>query len=300
MTSLVRSRRAFHLGMQHTISGGLSEVALLALLADIQWSEMGRLTGCPPSRQVDADGRSVYASIFFVDIDGFPADGLRAFRPDDDIEIVSGLGRFGLTMLEGEHALFPAETLAAALPETLPTGPRVRLSSVLIALGVGAEDLRISTPANAPLDGIPLLPTRPDSYRLIREAQAAGIFFATPAVARRLWPGAHTVTVAINPDRDLNGVGLLYFANYITFMDVGERAALAGPGEVAASALDGRATVRRRIGFFGNARPSDAVIVEVEGFALETGALLLHHRVRRQSDGRLIAVASAEKRLRTD
>lgn len=283
--------------MPHTISGALSEVALLAHLAHLQWTDIGRLTGCPASRQVDASGREVYASVYFVDLADFPESGLRAFRPDDELEVVSTLGRFGQTMLEAEHALLPADTLPTPLPATLPPGPRVRLSNVLVALGAGPDDLRISTPANARLEAIPALPTRPESYRLVREAEVRGVFFEPSPGIRPLWTPSHATTIPINPDRDLNGVGLLYFANYVAFMDAAERAALEGRGGFAAGALDGRATVRRRIGFYGNARPSDTLVVEVDAFALDAARLLIDHRVRRQSDGRLIAIASAEKRL---
>jgi probable biosynthetic protein (TIGR04098 family) len=279
--------------MPHTISGALSEVALLAHLADLQWTEIGRLTGCPASRQVDEHGREVYASVYFVGVDGPPEAGLRAFRPDDALDVVSTLGRFGQTMLEAEHVLVPAEPPSASSP----AGLRVRLSNVLVALGSGPDDLQISTPVNARLEGIPALPTQPESYRLIREAKARGAFFEPPAGARPLWSPSHASTIPINPDRDLNGVGLLYFANYVAFMDAAERAALESEGGFAAASLDGRVTVRRQIGFYGNARPADALLVEVDAFALDAARLLVNHRVHRRSDGRLIAIASAERRL---
>src|SRR5262245_42145047 len=176
-----RSRSRLHLGMPHTISGALSEIALLAHLQDLQWTELGRLTGCPASRQVDASGREVYASIYFVDLDGLPDAGLRAFRPDDDLEVLSTLGRFGQTMLEAEHVLGPPDPVSGPPPVTAPPGLRVRLSNVLVALGSGPDDLRISTPVNASLEAIPALPTQPESYRLVREAEVRGAFFEPPA-----------------------------------------------------------------------------------------------------------------------
>ncbi len=283
--------------MPHTISGALSEVALLAHLQDLQWTELGRLTGCPASRLVDANGRDVYASIYFVDIDGLPDVGLRAFRPDDELEVHSALGRFGETMLEVEHVLVHSEAASPSPSATSSAAFRVRLSNVLVALGTGPDDLRISTPANARLETIPPLPTQPESYRLVREAQVRGAFFEPPAGLQPLWSPGHVSTIPINPDRDLNGVGLLYFANYVAFMDAAERAALERAAGFAPAALDGRATVRRRIGFYGNARASDALIVEVDAFSLDSSRLLVSHRIRRRSDDRLIAIASAERRF---
>jgi probable biosynthetic protein (TIGR04098 family) len=275
----------------------LSEVALLAHLQDVQWTELGRLTGCPASRQVDAAGREVYASIYFVDVAGLPDMGLRAFGPDDDLAVLSTLGRFGLTMLEADHLLVPPDVLAAAPPDTLPPGLAVRLSNVLVALGSGPDDLRISTPANASLDAIPALPMQPESYRMVREAQVRGSFFEPPPGVRPLISPSLVTTIPINPDRDLNGVGLLYFANYVAFLNAAERAALHRSDAFPPAALERRATVRRRIGFYGNARGSDALVVEVDVFPLGGVRLLVNHRVRRQSDDRLIAIASAERRL---
>jgi probable biosynthetic protein (TIGR04098 family) len=283
--------------MPHTISGALSEVALLAHLQDLQWTELGRLTGCPASRLLDASGREVYASIYFVDVDGLPEAGLRAFRPDDELEVQSALGRFGQTMLEVEHVLAHCDAATASPAAISPSAFRVRLSNVLVALGSGPDDLRISTPTNAQLEAVPPLPMQPESYRLVREAQVRGAFFQPPAGVQPLWARSHVATIPINPDRDLNGVGLLYFANYVAFLDAAERAALEGAAGFAAAALDGRVTVRRRIGFYGNARGSDTLLVEVDAFSLDGGRLLVNHRVRRRSDDRLIAIASAERRL---
>lgn len=296
-----RTRSHWHLGMPHTISGALGEVALLARCQDLHWRSLGRLTGCPASRLRDAAGDDVYASIYFAEIDAAHPHGLAAFRPDDEIELAGSLGRYGASMLDGRHHLYPAGTLPAEVPDPPPPGLSLRLSFVLVAMGSGADSLRISTPANADIARVPPLAREPDSYRLVRAAQAAGTLGAPPPGSARLWDGVWSRDYAINPDRDLNGVGLLYFANYVAFLDAAERDALAAAGRDAGAALDGRVTLRRRIAYYGNARSSDRLQVEVEAFAHDGPAsrhLHVQHRIRRLSDGRLIAVASAERRLR--
>ena len=286
--------------MPHTICGAVSELALLSHAAHLRWTDLATLTDRPASRHVDAEGRAVYASVFFVDVAGFPDAGLAAFGPDDDLEIVSTLGRFGRTMLDGAHHLYPAGTLPQALADPLPPAPRVRLSNVLVRVGTGARDLLITAPANAEVDAIPVLPAEPDSYAMIREARQRGFFFPPPPDATPLWREPRRVRHRINPDRDLNGVGLLYFCNYVAFMDFAERTALEEAGAFSPEALDGRVTLRRRIGYYGNALPHDAFDIEVEAFGLPGARpqVLVHHRIRRAGDDRLIAVASVEKRLR--
>jgi probable biosynthetic protein (TIGR04098 family) len=286
--------------MPHTQMGGMSEVALLAHVGDLRWRDLGVATGVPPSEQRDADGHTVYASFYFVGLDGFPPEGLGVFGPDDEVEVVSTLERFGRSMLDGEHHLYRAGTLPDELPPALPPAPRVRLSNVIVREGRDMDDLRITSPSNADLERIPASTAEPDSYRIIKQARQTGRFGEPPADARALWDGAQTLHYPIDADRDVNGVGLVYFANYVAIMDWAERRALVASGGYAPSALDGRRTRRRRIGFYGNAQRHDTLEVEVEALRLgsDESTLLLHHRIRRQGDGRLIAVSSAEKALR--
>lgn len=287
--------------MPHTICGALGEVALFAHAQDLHWKEIGTLTACPASRLLDATGTEVYASIFFAELESGGDRGLAAFRPDDELELVGTLGRYGASMLDGEYRLYPAGSLAAELPDPLPVAPSLRLSFVLVSPGSGPDALRVSAPANAHMERIPPLASEPDSYRIVKQAQAAGGFVSPPATAQRLWAGTFSRVYAINPDRDLNGVGLLYFANYVAFLDAAEREALQEHAGLPPERLDGRVTLRRRIAYYGNARSTDRLEITVEAFALDgepEGRLLVSHQVRRVSDGRLIALAGAERRLR--
>jgi probable biosynthetic protein (TIGR04098 family) len=296
-----RSRSLWHLGMPHTICGALSEVALFAHAADLHWKSIATLTGCPASRLVDAAGDEVYASVFFAGFEGGGDQGLASFRPDDELELVGTLGRYGASMLDGMHRLYPAGSLPAEIPDSLPAAPLLRLSFVLVSPGDGPDALRISTPANAQMDRIPPLTSEPDTYRIVKRARAAGGFVSTPGPGRQLWSGTFSRAYPINADRDLNGVGLLYFANYIVFLDAAERDALQERAGLTPERLDGRVTLWRRIAYYGNARSSDRLDITVEAYARDgepDGRLLVLHQVRRVSDGRLIALAGAERRLR--
>jgi probable biosynthetic protein (TIGR04098 family) len=291
----------WHLGMPHTISGALGEIALLVHAADQHWNEMGRLTGCPASRQIDGDGNAVYASVFFVNLEAPSECGLAAFGPDDVVELRGALGRYGTSMLDGTHSLNALGTESTGSGAERAPSIRLRLSFVLVAMGSGADSLRVATPSNARIDRIPPLEREPDSYRLVRTAQASGTLLAAPQDATPLWKGSYARTYPINPDRDLNGVGLLYYANYVAFFDACEREALQEASGFPPARVDGRTTVRRQIAYYGNARASDRLHVAVDGWALDASPvtrLLVRHSVRRVSDGRLIALASAVRLLR--
>lgn len=282
----------WQLGMPHTAARAMSEVALLAHAQDLSWKEIARLTGCPASRQLDAEGHEVYASVFFVDLDA--PTGLSVFGPDDCVHVRGTLGRYGASILDACHELAPAGVASAA------SSIRLRMSFVLVALGSGPDDLRVATPVNAPVDRIPALEREPDSYRIVRAARAAGTLLSPAIESTPLWREPFSRVYPINPDRDLNGVGLLYFANYVAFLDAAERDALREAAGLSPTQLDGRVTVLRRIAYYGNARSSDRLQITVEAHALDglaTGRLRVQHRVHRESDGRLIALASAERRL---
>jgi probable biosynthetic protein (TIGR04098 family) len=296
---MYRSRATVRLGMPHTQSGSLAEPALLSYAADLRWNDIGATSGLPNSRHRDAEGRAVYASVYFAEIADFAERGLASFGPDDELEVVSTLSRYGRTMLDGEHRLYRLGSLPAELPGVLPPAPLVRLSNVFVCEGSGPNDLRITSPANASIESIPASPSEPDSYGIIRTARRAGSFFPAPADATPLWSGPRSVVYCINPDRDVNGVGLIYFKNYVAFMDFAERMTLEEHAGYRPLELDGRVTLRRRIGYYGNAQRHDTLLIEVEAFRLGAARehLLLHHRVVRPADGRLIAVSSVEKLL---
>lgn len=298
---MYRSRSTLRLGMPHTQSGGLSEQALLAFAGDQRWFDIGSATGTPAAQQHDDEGRSVYASFYFVEIANLGERGLASFAPDDEIEVVNTLARYGRTMLDGDHRLFRAGVLPAQLPALLPPTPYVRMSNVFVCEGNGPDDLKITTPTNARLDDLSSLEKEPDSYAIIRAARRSGRFWDQPDDALPVWSGVRTVVYRIDPDRDVNGVGLIYFANYVSFMDYAERIALQESGTFRPAELDGRSTIRRRIGYYGNAQRHDTLEVDVEAFRSPSrpDRIMLHHRIRRPSDGRLIAVSSVEKTLHT-
>jgi probable biosynthetic protein (TIGR04098 family) len=197
-------------------------------------------------------------------------------------------------MLDGEHHLYRAGTLPDELPSEAAAGASACASRS--SAGSRRGDASTSLARRADLERIPVSSAEPDSYRVIRQARQNGRFGEASPGARVLWDGAQTLRYPIDADRDVNGVGLVYFANYVAIMDWAERRALVASGGYAPPALDGRRTRRRRIGFYGNALRHDTLDVEVEALLLASDEpTAAAHRIRRQGDGRLIAVSSAER-----
>jgi probable biosynthetic protein (TIGR04098 family) len=229
---------------------------------------------------------------------------------------IGDLAACGRNVLDGRFALYRAGDARAGAwgaPDESSRArfvaagiPVVRLSNIFVTRDVGPDRLRIGQPANADFSRIPDGEAAADGHERNRRARETGRFWDPPPGARA--SPAVTAEQAIDPDRDVNGVGLVYFGNFPAFFHVAERHALAalpagGPGPALAAR---RGTLRRRIGLFANARADDrlrlraecAVVPEPVGAgtpARPHGLVWFTVHVERCSDGRSIALTTAER-----
>ncbi len=178
------------------------------------------------------------------------------------------------------------------------------MSNVFIQQKHGPEKLAVAFPVNVDFSRIPELASLPDSVTLHREARARRRFFEPFPGDVPLFEGERTVTHELDTDRDLNGAGLVYFANFIAFIDRAERTLLGAlPDPVPAPILDARSTYRRMIGFYGNARGNDQLWISCSahsrpylGSDLEsTVDFGFDCSIRRASDGKEIVLSSCRK-----
>jgi probable biosynthetic protein (TIGR04098 family) len=313
-TAVVRDELA--LGMPHLGPHGLSETALFEHLGHRRWQSFAELAGVPSSQVADARGRRLYATFYHVDVE-FPLSAPpHAFREDDRVVWVGGLAAHGRNILDGCFALYragDARIEAWGAPEAerrsrfLDGGiPVVQLSNIFIAQEAGPELLQIGQPANADYARIPACATPPEGYARNQEARVRGRFFDPPEGARPAEMAAVAVEHPIDPDRDVNGAGLVYFARFPAVLHAAERraaAALPGGG-LPRGFVDRRGTLRRQLGFFANARVDDTLRVAAECAVLPEplladtpprpyGAVWFNARLERVSDGRLVAISTA-------
>ena len=108
---------------------------------------------------------------------------------------------------------------------------------------------------------------------------------------------------AIDIDRDTNGAGIVYFANYVTFMNRAERETMDAMQRSVSPArrdLAGpRPSQQRRIAYFGNVSTSDRIHTRVCVFRRETdtASIAFRYEMRRDEDGELICLSEAIKVL---
>ncbi|MBI1875773.1 MAG: hypothetical protein HYS05_18050 [Acidobacteria bacterium] len=308
---------AVEIGMPITGLNNLAESPLLKYLGHLRWSHLSAVCGVPSRDVTDTDGHRLYPTFFYIDLQFPEHRHMASYGENDRLKVVSTLERFGASMLDGVIYLLPGDWpdggplrfdgLATAVAAGVPAA---RMSNIFVKQFGGAEWLKKSRPANSGFDRIREVAVAPDSYRAVKEAERNGCFECAPDGFVRMTPGSVSLDYDLVADRDLNGAGLVYFANYPLFLDICERRALKGCRfGLSDELLDRRSLVRRRSAYLNNASSRDTLSVEVEAW-LENPAILGHpapeaapvrlfinHRMRRCSDGRLMMVSTAEKVL---
>lgn len=302
-------------GLPLTGRNNLAEGPLLQCLGDLRWRHLSHLSGRPAAQIFDAAGRRLYPTFSYVEMAFGSSRPLAAFGLDDRIKVVSDLKRFETSLLDGTFYLLPpdaAETPEPPWPDvaaaTAAGVPAVRLSNIFAAQSDGAGSLKRSCPADPGFERIPEMTGTPDGFTITRHVARHGCFASPPRGYAPLTRGVSRVTYPLVPDRDVNGTGLVYFANYPTFLDIAERETLIAAAWPLTDALcDRRTLVRRRSAYLNNAGAHDTLLIDVEAWIANpftTGEtapdhapirLWLNFRMYRRSDERLMMVSTAEK-----
>jgi probable biosynthetic protein (TIGR04098 family) len=305
------------IGMPLTGVNNLAEGPLLQWLGDLRWGHMSQLCGQPSQQIVDGDGNRLYATFFYVELAFPPARPMAAYGLNDRIKAAGDLKRFGRSMLDGAFYLLASDAVEtteppwASMAAAVAAGvPAARLCNIFATQFGGAEWLKRSRPVGPGFDRIAEMPQAPDCSSSVKQAAENGGFPRPPQRYEPMTSGPVRVAYKLAPDRDVNGAGLVYFANYPVFLDIAEREALAAAAwPLTEELIDTRTLVRRRSAYLNNASARDSLLIEVEPWVenpfatgekpsrLSPVRLWLNFRMYRQSDERLMMVSTAEKVL---
>jgi acyl carrier protein len=308
---------AFEVGMPMTGRNNLGETPLLKLIGDLRWKHVELFSGLPSKDLCDDTGERLYATFFYVEANFDESEPLAAFGENDRLRIVSSLRSSGGSILDGYHRLMRDDggsTCNDALGVEPPPKPYFRTSNIFVKMLDGAQWLKKSKPCQPGMAAIPASSAPPDTADWCRQADADDRFEAVPTGWRSLSPTPLEDFYDIVPDRDLNGAGLLYFANYPQILDIVERRLLenALPVPFEPRVADRRATIRRRSAYLSNASQSDRIRVTTEiaardplthpailGVAAEAQPIHLwfNYVMRRCSDDRKMMVCTVRKTI---
>jgi len=278
--------------MPHLGRNNLSESALFKAVGNDRWKQIEEAGGVQTGLIRDDMDSRLYATFFYLEINYSPEHPLCAHGENDIVEYETDLSHFGQVYLDGRYVL-------SSNPELW-----VRASNVFIYQERGPSKLSMSIPANMDFSRIAELPKQPDSLTLCRLARPQGFFFDAEPDDVDVFEGEREFVYQLDADRDMNGAGLVYFANFISFLDRAERGVLNNlQYEIPASILDERSTYRRRVGYYGNAHANDClrILVKARMRSLTTprfGRLVdmaFDYRMRRASDDKEILISSVRK-----
>ena len=305
----------FEIGMPHTGINGLSESALLKVLGDIRWRQLANICGVPSKEIQDAEGNRLYAAFSYIKLSCPTNKNLSDYGENDAFVIVSRMRRYGRSIVDGEYYLVPSaqqeEYLGLSYREDVfdkKLFPSVRLTNTFVQQWEGAGWLKKSRPAHPGLDEIAEIKVESEKYMRGSEyAEGKKWEEALEATHKRLFNSPCRIEYPIVADRDLNGVGLVYFANFPQILDICEREALiqSTKNGITHDVLDRRATIERESFYFSNAESHDKLFVDVnvwiEGKNIDTddglGRVVVIYNMYRESDGRLMMSSRAEKIL---
>lgn len=269
------------LGLPHTNHRFFAEHLLMKYAGHFQWQSIAAAAGMPLSSLRTTAGGEVYASFYYIETIVPASAPLESFRLDDTVRFSVALRAFKNIAFEGRLRFDRPETLSEA-------SPSIRFANIFITPEKGNSRLRVAPPAQADFRELPPLPNDENPYHLTRAASESGSLGLIDDAWRIEASREHRYTIDV--DRDTNGAGLVYFANYVAFMDTAERLALDG-------AAPERSLRHRRIAYYGNADVSDTLTIAVD--VLRSGAqpeaLALRYKIRRDEDGQTICLSEAIK-----
>src|SRR3954447_126320 len=269
------------LGLPHRNHRFFAEHLLMKYAGHFQWQSIAAAAGLPLSSLRTTAGGEVYASFYYIETIVPASAPLESFRLDDTVRFSVALRAFKNIAFEGRLRFDRPERLGDA-------SPSIRFANIFITPEKGNSRLRVAPPAQADFRELPPLPNEENPYHLTRAASESGSLgliddaWSVVSERRHRYP--------IDVDRDTNGAGLVYFANYVAFMDTAERLALDG-------AAPERSLRHRRIAYYGNADVADTLSIDVSVLRSDAhpGALAFRYKIRRDEDGQIICLSEAIK-----
>lgn len=298
---------------------GFGETALLKLIGELRWRQLAGLCGVDSKGMIDAEGDRLYATFYFVDIQFPPGMSMASIGENDRLTIVNTIDYDGKSLIDGFHFLYPAswpDDKKVPLPDSesaLALGiPVAHTSNAFVKMFQGAGWLKKSGPAVPGMVNVPTGPGGKETYRQIVAVGGGNRTWRMPDdTYDRLIDGQQTIEYVPDNDRDLNGLGLLYYANYPAVLDYAERRLIGEHGlfDIGSDLLDLRSTMRRQSAYLSNIVPPDQIGVTLDAWIenpFRTGAddpgaepvrLFFNYEMIRRSDGRKMMVSTAEKTL---
>ncbi len=194
-------------------------------------------------------GQEIYATFYFIE-ERFPDHALpNTFQLDDSLAFAVFLRGFKGIAVESETVFDRVPRLEdwlATAPTRISTPdrmtfPYVRMATIFITPEGGNSRLKVASPAGVDFSGLPLLPNDENPYQMTRQAKETLDLGLLDGWTEDRDHASPDVIHAIDIDRDTNGAGIVYFANYVAFMNRAERETVDAMPSASACRAEGRA-----------------------------------------------------------
>lgn len=265
------SWRDYHLplGLPHLMGMQLSEVELMKMLGMYQWDSISQIYGRPVNKIENAQAERLYASFISVEL-GFPGRTTAEFDEGDVIHVKNKLGLYGRRFVEG-LTVFDREPISDEQVEHIDSRealaaaglPWAYMTNAFVAREGSNNRLKVTEPASPTAPTARTLTQVPVGIREHRDVSASGDVprLDVPSGVALPVRSSEPIRYAISPEVDLNAAGLLYFARYPGIASYVERRHVAERLErpISSPLFAALCLERRRLFYFANAEPTDAV-----------------------------------------
>lgn len=266
-----------------TVAPGMCGTGLFAgQLGDWTWEAVSALCEVDVFAAKNRQGDPAYLSFYYFRIRGSRSFHVGALTFGDQLQVKSGLFDFGSESVLALHTV--RKEADDTPPDDGPLDPEafyagkdenclyVENFNRWVSRGSTSsnDDLVRSSPPDFHHSGLPRLPVA-HSPRADYENARTNRTFLDGEPPERVPTGTTRLTYAVDATRDINGVGLLYFASYFSITDWALLRHWRRLG-LGVGAFMRRTVLDQRMCYLGNADPEAKLAIEVTGWAGPGGA----------------------------
>jgi probable biosynthetic protein (TIGR04098 family) len=270
---------------------------LAGQIGDWTWEAVSHLCGVNTFCAADEQGVPTYLSFFYYQLIGDHAFHLRVPTFGDRLQVVSRCYGFGPESILTVHRLAPASralppTVSAAemLHERLPGCLYAQTFNRWIQRGAqGNRELHSAAPSGFRYQHLNRLPPDMSPRVAYDAARRSGSF--VPDDGTLTLRDETQLTYEVDMGRDLNGVGLLYFASYFEIADSALAKAWRQFGRSDVSFLE-RVVIAQRLLFLANADACTSLAIRIRRFDAEAqpGREVFDIGIAERDGGRVLAI----------
>ncbi|MEU3825479.1 LnmK family bifunctional acyltransferase/decarboxylase [Streptomyces sp. SID161] len=266
-------------------------------IGDWTWDAVAQVCGTDVLRARDASGAPTYLSFYYYRVHGSRRFHLRSPAFGDELHVTTRLFGFGSESVLTLHRISrdPRSAAAPLAPEDFyafgdPDSLYVENFNRWVARGAAGTNASLvrSSPPDFTHAHLPALPEKFSPRHAYGRARTDLTFLDHGAAA----PGTELVVdYEVDPSRDLNGAGLLYFASYFSIVDWALLRLWRRLGRDDRSYLD-RVVVDQQLCYLGNADAGRPLAASLRHWPGPEGEEAVDVVLRDRGTGRVLAVCS--------